>query len=137
MEKVPCVFTASEDARRIENLDHVEERWVDTPVGKVRYFIDQDGNLLQGGKNDQIVTNFRLAKLELGHGHISKQLELNTALTQQVVDILKGTRMLVKIISFMAPISKWAITVGAAVLFFYALLKGKPSMPSINLFDGP
>lgn len=137
MEKVPGVFTASEDARQIENLDHIEERWIDSPVGRVRYFVDQDGTLLQGGKNDQIVTNFRLAKLELANGQMSKQLELNTALTQQVVDILKGTRMLVKVISFMAPISKWAITVGAAVLFFYALLKGKPDIPPINLFDSP
>lgn len=136
MEKTPGVFTASEDARQIEDLEQVEERWADSPVGKVRYFVDQEGNLLQGGKNDQIVTNFRLAKLELANGQMSKQLELNTALTQQVVDILKGTRMLVKVISFMAPISKWAVTVGAAVLFFYALLKGKPSIPSINLFDG-
>lgn len=136
MEKTPGVFTASEDARRIEDLEAVEERWADSPVGKVRYFVDQEGRLLQAGKNDQIVTNFRLAKLELANSQMSKQLELNTALTQQVVDILKGTRMLVKVISFMAPISKWAVTVGAAVLFFYALLKGKPSIPPINLFDG-
>lgn len=131
MSEVPGIFTPSQDAQQ-----EVQERWVDTPVGKVRYFVDKDDNLIQDRRNNDIVTNFRLAKLELGHGQISKQLELNTALTQEVVDILKGTRTLVRLISFMAPVSKWAVTVGAAVLFFYALLKGRPAMPSITIFDG-
>lgn len=136
MEKTPGLLNVKDSVEQLEQGVEVFERFVDTPVGPVRYFVDTDGKLMQGNKNDQIVTNFRLAKLELGHGQLSRQLELNTALTQQIVDILKGTRMLVKIISFIAPISKWAVTVGAAVLFFYALIKGKPSIPSINLFDG-
>lgn len=131
MSEIPGLFNSSPDIQT-----EVQERWVDTPVGKVRYFVDREDKLIQDRRNSDIVTNFRLAKLELGHGQISRQLELNTALTQEVVDILKGTRILVKIIGFMAPVSKWAITVGAAVLFFYALLKGKPSLPNITIFDG-
>lgn len=119
------------------SYEDIQERWIDSPVGKVRYFVDKEGEIIQDRRSNDVVTNFRLAKLELGHGQISRQLELNTALTQQVVDILKGTRMLVKVISFMAPITKWAVTVAAGVLFFYALIKGtKPPIPEIHLFEG-
>lgn len=118
------------------SYEDIQERWIDSPVGKVRYFVDKEGEIIQDRRSNDVVTNFRLAKLELGHGQISRQLELNTALTQQVVDILKGTRMLVKVISFMAPITKWAVTVAAGVLFFYALIKGKPTLPDITIFEG-
>jgi hypothetical protein len=114
----------------------VMEQWVDTPVGKVRYFVGKDGKLIQDRRSSDIVTNFRLAKLELGHGQLSKQLELNTALTQQVVDILNGTKMLVAFIRFMATASKWFIAIAAGAIMAYSIIKGKPSLPAIDLFDG-
>lgn len=114
----------------------IQERWVDSPVGKVRYFVDSKGELIQDRRGTDVVTNFRLAKLELGHGQLSKQLELNTALTQQVVDILNGTKMLVAIIRFMATASKWFIAIAAGAIMAYSIVKGRPSLPSIDLFDG-
>lgn len=120
----------------VPDTESLIEQWIDSPVGPIRYYLDQDGKLLQDRRREDQVLTHRVEKLEHGQSQISKQLELNTALTKQIVDMLQGTRALVKLLSFMAPVSKWAITVGAAVLFFYALLKGKPTLPPITIFDG-
>lgn len=113
----------------------IKEQWIDTPVGKVRYFVDDKGDLVPDRRSSDVVINFRLAKLELGHGQLSKQLELNTALTQQVVDILKGTAVLISIIRFMATASKLFIAIAAGLIFAYSIFKGKPTIPGITLFE--
>lgn len=114
----------------------IQEQWIDTPVGKVRYFTDKDGKIIQDRRSSDVVTNFRLAKLELNQGQFSRQLELNTALTQQVKDILEGTRLLVTIIKFSANMSKYMVAIAAGIIFAYSLFKGKPTLPGITIFDG-
>lgn len=114
----------------------IREQWIDTPVGKVRYFVDpKTGQLIQDRRAGDQVVNFRLANLELGHGQLSKQLEMNTALTQQVVDILQGTKVLVSLIRFLATMSKYVLAIAAGILFAYSVYKGKPDIPSITIFE--
>lgn len=129
MAEIPGVVSPTSESE-------IQERWADTPVGKVRYFTDKEGQIIQDRRSSDVVTNFRLAKLELGHGQISKQLELNTALTQQVVDILQSTRMLVSIIKFIAMGFKWFTAIATGMVLAYSLVKGKPSLPNITIFDG-
>lgn len=112
------------------------------------YYVNQDGHaVINRRKADKVLA--RLTSVEDATGGLSKQMEINTALTQhtiqqnesldlrlkviesdtkELLDILHGTKGIIKLLSFLIPISKFILSVGAAVLFVWFILKGKPEL---------
>lgn len=114
----------------------------------VDYYIDTQGNaVVNRRKADKVL--MRLTNVEDRTAELSKQIERNTNLTQhtvsqnekldyrlntieintrELIDILNGTRGMIKLLSYLIPISKFILSVGAAVLFVWFIIKGKPEL---------
>lgn len=119
----------SEEAHRLEDLDRAE---LVALVAQLRCEPITEKNIL-----------IRMVLLEAEHKDLKRQVELNTAMTQQtrdntkqIVELLTASRLLVKILGSLVPLSKFLITVGSAAVFLYLLVKGAPKIPSINIFGG-
>ncbi len=100
-----------------------------------------DPEVREKRKSDKILV--RLAALENGHSTLSRQIEINTAVTQSIkadtkelIALFKTFKTLFKFLGYLVPVSKFILTVGATLLFIWLLYKGKPEIPGITFGPG-